>query len=90
MINYGTIYSDTMPQKIEITKDMVFLANAIKSYTKTVDEHEVSGYQYDCVGYTKDEYIRLLAEQNNSLQNELLDTQSALCDVYELIEGGVV
>lgn len=89
MINYQKTYSDTQPQEIEITDTMVFIAKNIKQYSKVIDEHEVMGYEYDCIAYTKNEYIQLLAEQNNLLKEELLDTQIALCDVYELLEGGI-
>ena len=33
------------------------------------------------------EYIGVLQEQVDGLKSELLDTQMALCDVYELLEG---
>lgn len=89
MTIYKKIHTDEKPQEVEITEAMVFLAKNIKQFTNIIDDHEVSGYEYDCFAYTKDEYIHFLAEQNTSLQNELLDTQAALCDVYELIEGGI-
>ena len=37
--------------------------------------------------YTKDEYIKLMAEKNAELESQLTDTQLALCDVYEMIGG---
>ena len=89
MINYGKVYSTNLPLEIEVTNDMVFLAKNINAYTKIIEDHAVSGYEYDYIGYTKNEYISLLSQQNQQLQNELLDTQSALCDVYELLEGGI-
>ena len=35
--------------------------------------------------YEKDEYILMMSEKNSELENQLTDTQLALCDVYELI-----
>lgn len=88
MIKYIHICSDNAPQLIEMTENKVFVAQNIHSYSSEIDGHLISGYTCDYLVYTKDEYIQLLADQNNNLQNELLDTQAALCDVYELIGGG--
>lgn len=40
-------------------------------------------YEYDEKQYTKDEYIKLLSEKNNMLEQQLTDTQFALCELYE-------
>lgn len=45
-------------------------------------------FTYDEIQYTKDEYIQLMAEENEKLNKELIDTQLALCEVYEMFEGG--
>jgi nicotinate phosphoribosyltransferase len=45
-------------------------------------------FSYNEVQYTKDEYIQLMAEENEKLNKELIDTQLALCEVYEMLEGG--
>lgn len=42
-------------------------------------------YQYHEIQYDKDEYIKLMSEKNKSLENQLTDTQLALCEVYELM-----
>ncbi|MCF2641142.1 hypothetical protein I6E50_01790 [Roseburia hominis] len=44
---------------------------------------------YTCreIQYTKDEYISLMAEKNDALNEQLLETQEALCNVYELLDG---
>lgn len=39
------------------------------------------------VQYTKDEYLALMDEKNAALEEQLTDTQFALCDVYEMIGG---
>ena len=46
-------------------------------------------YVYDEIQYTKDEYIKLMADKNSQLEQEVIDTQLALCDIYETIQGGV-
>lgn len=81
MILHGTIYSSLQPQAVEITPTAVYVASNIAPYTKTIEGHSQSGYSYECVEYTKDEYIVKLSQ-------DLIDTQQALCDIYEMIEGG--
>lgn len=45
-------------------------------------------YVYDEIQYTKDEYIKIMADKNSQLEQEVIDTQLALCDIYETIQGG--
>ena len=42
---------------------------------------------YTEVQYEKDEYIKLMAEQNEQLSAELTDAQLALCEMYETFGG---
>ena len=44
-------------------------------------------FSYTEVQYGKDEYIELMAQQNKQLGNDLIDTQLALCEIYEAIGG---
>lgn len=53
---------------------------------KIEDEKQPNLYVYDEVQYTKDEYIKLLSEKNDELDNQLVATQLALCDIYESME----
>lgn len=87
MINYGIVYSDTEPQSIEITDKAIFLAKNIYPYVEENEGYETSGYKFELTEYTKDEYIWLLGNQNEELKNNLLDTQAALCDIYEMLGG---
>lgn len=64
MKNYGIIYGSTEPQSIEITPTSVFVATNIESYQEEIDGHQVSGYKYNYIEYSKDEY---LLQQTNSL-----------------------
>lgn len=90
MKDFGKVRSSYEPKKIVITPSQVFIASNITSYSELKDGYNENGYEYNYVVYDKDEYIELLSEQSELLQNELLDTQSALCDVYELLnEGGI-
>lgn len=42
-------------------------------------------YEFNQTEYTKDEYISLLSERNTILENQVTDTQLALCEVYEMM-----
>ena len=71
--------------------------SAVKPEEKVVDEYSVwvntditetaGGWVYHMVQYSKDEYLALMDEKNAALEEQLTDTQLALCDVYEMIGG---
>ena len=71
MKQHGKVYSSVEPQAIEMTENAVFLASNIESYTKNVDGHTQSGYQYDCVEYSKDEYLIYQNNKITALEQEL-------------------
>lgn len=71
------------PYKIFIAKNIVYIEIPLGEETETLQNH----YEYDLYEYTPEEYIGVLQTKNNNLQQEVLDTQMALCDVYELLEG---
>lgn len=82
MINYGIVRGDSRPQEIEVTPAMVFVASNIEPFTAVIDGHETSGYQYNYIGYTKDEYIQVLSSTDNAriqqLEEELRATKILL------------
>lgn len=64
MKNYGIVYGSTQPQAIEITPTSVFIASNIEPYEEIIDDKTISGYKYNYVEYSKDEY---LLQQTNSI-----------------------
>jgi hypothetical protein len=80
MINYGKTQSIVKPEPIKIDTFSVWVNTNIIAIEETVGEDMFSGYEYDMVQYTKDEYIKLLDTQ-------LTDAQLALAEIYELIGG---
>jgi hypothetical protein len=56
MTDYGKVRSFTRPQDIEITDDAVYLAKNITPYEEEKDGRTIKGYEYDYIGYSKDEY----------------------------------
>lgn len=85
MKNYGLQRSAVEPKAVEITESKVFVATNIEQVTLTMDEQEVQEYQFNLVEYDKDEYIKIISEKNEELEQQMTDTQLALCDVYEML-----
>lgn len=85
MKNYGLQRSAVEPKAVEITESKVFVATDIKQVTLTMNEQEVQEYQFNLVEYDKDEYIKIISEKNEELEQQMTDTQLALCDVYEML-----
>jgi hypothetical protein len=78
MTNYGKVQSTVKPEPMVIDESSVWVHTNIQPVEETVGEETFSGWEFDMVQYTKDEYIRMLDTQ-------LTDTQLALVEVYELI-----
>lgn len=78
MINYGKVRSSERPQEVEITSEKVFVASNITSYEMTIEDKIISGFEYDYIGYTKDEYIQYIMTENAKTINELEDELSAV------------
>ena len=92
MIEYKDTRSAERPAEVDIKETKVFVATNI--HTVEVNDYDMSDepttrieYEFDYIEYTKDEYLHLMIERNNELENEITDTQLALCDVYEMLEG---
>jgi len=78
MMNLGRVRSNDQPQEIKITDSSVFIASNIQTYEETIDEHYITGFEYNLIQYSKDEYLLLLAQQNNELKDELQATKILL------------
>ena len=70
--------SAAQAEPLIIGKDTVYVHSNIKPV-----EDEEGLFEYHEIQYEKDEYIKLLSEKNDSLDQQLTDTQVALCEVYE-------
>lgn len=71
MKNYGIVYGSTEPQAIEITPNSVFIATNVEPYEEQIDDITVSGYKYNYIEYSKDEYLLQQTNNINALQEEL-------------------
>ena len=88
MKDYGVVHSTERPAEIQVTETSVFVASNIKQYTNTYDGYTENGYEYNYVGYDKDEYIQTMASENKVLEEQLLTTQEAICELYEMLLEG--
>ena len=75
--------STEQAQPLIVNKDTVYVHTNIVQATDE-DGNVVDGlYVYDEVQYTKDEYIQIMAEKNETLERDLTDTQIAIAEIYE-------
>lgn len=87
MKQYGTQRSTVKPKNVEITESRVFRYEDITEIKvkNPESDDEVTMYEFTLTEYDKDEYIRIQAEKNASLEEQMTQTQVALCDVYEML-----
>lgn len=87
MIDYGKQRSTVKPIEIELTESKVFVASNITTIEEpgTDEQQGFIGFEFNLKEYSKDEYIKIQAERNVTLENEVIATQMALCEVYELM-----
>lgn len=71
MVNYGKVLSKDRPQEVTITDTAVFVASNIQPFSEEIEGYLETGYSYDCVEYTKNEYLVHQNEKMSSLEEEL-------------------
>lgn len=77
--------SEAQAKDIIISADTVYVHSDIKKVEKK-DEKDPDVWEYHEIQYGKDEYIKLMAEKNTSLEKQVTDTQMALTELYEMKE----
>lgn len=86
MINYGKVRSTIKPESIVIDEFSVWQHTNIQPVSENVGkENEFVGFEYEMIQYSKDEFILNQAAENEVLQQQITDTQLALCEVYEMM-----
>lgn len=87
MKQYGTQRSTVKPEDVEITESRVFSYEDITEIKvkNPESDDEVTMYEFTLTEYDKDEYIRIQAEKNASLEEQMTQTHVALCDIYEML-----
>lgn len=86
MINYGKVRSTIKPEPIVIDEFSVWQHTNIQPVSENVgEENELMGFEYEMIQYGKDEFILNQAAEKEVLQQQITDTQLALCEVYEMM-----
>lgn len=86
MINYGKVRSTIKPEPIVIDEFSVWQHTNIQPVSENVgEENEFVGFEYEMVQYDKNEFILNQAAKKEVLQQQITDTQLALCEVYEMM-----
>lgn len=87
MKQYGTQRSTVKPENVEITESRVFRYEDITEIKvkNPESDDEVTMYEFTLTEYDKDEYIRIQAEKNASLEEQMTQAQEAMCEIYEMM-----
>ena len=87
MIDYGKQRSTVKPLELELTETRVFVSSNIIPVNEPGTEEQPGfvGWEFDLIEYTKDEYIKIQAEKNADLENEITQAQLAMCEIYEMM-----
>lgn len=84
MTDYGIVKSSVKPEPIKTDEYSVWVNTDIQPVKEEIGGEIFTGYSYHMVRYDKDEYIMY---QQKIIEEQLTDTQLALCDLYESIGG---
>lgn len=83
MIEHGKVKSTIAPEPITVDEHSVWVCSNIAPVEETSGEDTFIGFEYDMVQYSKDEYIKIINDKNQSLEAQLTDVQLALVEIYE-------
>ena len=66
MVDFGTVKSTVCPEPVVMDEHSVWVHTDVQEFTDPGMDGEgpIRGYQYHMIQYTKDEYILMLAAQN--------------------------
>ncbi len=85
MKNYGLVYSAVRPEPLIIDEYSVYKNFNIQEISSIDDDNNhYTQYSYEMIQYDKNEYILLQNQEIKELNQQIIDTQLALC---ELVEG---
>lgn len=86
MQDHGKVRSTVRPDPMTMDEYSVWLHRNIREITENEGtEYEFRGYEYDCVQYSKNEYIAKQTRDHAALEQKLIDTELALCELYEML-----
>lgn len=84
----GVMYDDK-PEDVVVYPTSVYVTKTCKEIEVEDEQTKEKAIKYECdvEVYEVAEYIDVMQKVNSSLNQQLTDTQVALCDVYEMIAG---
>lgn len=85
MIEHGLVRAAVAPEAVVVDANSVWVSENIQEVTVQDEQGEQTEYEFSLTQYTKDEYIRLLIQSNETLEMNITNTQLALCEVYEMM-----
>lgn len=85
MKDYGKQRSTIKPDKLELTETKVFVSTGITEVNEpgTDERPGFVGYEFNLIEYDKDEFIKNQSEKNADLEEQVTQTQIALCSMFE-------
>ena len=86
MTDYGIVKSTVKPEPIKIDEYSVWVHTDIQPIEEAVEGEVFVGYSYHMVQYDKDEYLKMQIAVNAELEEQITNTQLALCELYENME----
>ena len=83
MIVYTDVHSSTYPDPMVILATKVLINTDVVESQIEREEGTETDYCFTQTEYSKDEFIAKLSQENDELNEQLTDTQMALCELYE-------
>ena len=87
MKDFGKQRSTVSPEPMVVDEFSVWVHSDIVPVEENVGEETFTGFEFNIVQYSKDEYIKMMAEKKSTIETQLNNTQLALVELYE---GAVV
>lgn len=87
MINYGKIRSTVKPLPLIQNYQGVTVNSDIREINVEFEGVSHVEYEYTHKVYKTGEYINEITEENSRLEQQVLDTQLALTEVYEVLNA---
>lgn len=89
MIDIGNVRGSAAQAKpLIISRDTVYVHTNIEQVTDTDGNVIDNLFSYDEIQYDKDEYLKMVIDDNQKATSDITDLQLALTEMYELTEGG--
>lgn len=86
MTDYGIVESTVKPEPIKIDEYSVWVNTDIQTVEVESESEVFTYYTYHMVQYDKDEYLKMQIAANAELEEQITNTQLALCELYENME----